>query len=35
VQEEEKSDNIHDAIRIVLRKSSANDGKEDAAPTVE
>jgi hypothetical protein len=25
--EEEKSDNIHDAIKIVLKKSLANDGK--------
>ena len=28
VVEEEKSDNIHDAVRIVLKKSNANDGKD-------
>lgn len=26
VQEEEKTDNIHDAIKVVLKKSLANDG---------
>ncbi len=26
--EEEKTDNIHDATKVVLRKSNANNGKE-------
>ena len=34
IVEEEKSDNIHDATRIVLRKSSANNGKPSMTHTL-